>query len=146
MPFDGTAICPGAWSHPASAHLPDGLTLSYLILDRAGSTHSPRAIETSCDASHCSASNLREKWRACSRWFASPGYDYPTRQVGASDATEKGHVGLAAYYTERVESPGIWVGSGMDGIGAGDPVTAEQMRNLFGHGQHRAAGRKRGGP
>jgi hypothetical protein len=83
---------------------------------------------------------------------AESGYNYLTRQVAALDATEKGHVGLAAYYTERVESPGIWVGSGMDGIDgidgidAGDPVTAEQMRNLFGHGQHRAAGRKRGGP
>src|SRR5215207_9917001 len=43
---------------PATAHLPDGLALSYLILERAGSTHSPRAIETSCDASHCSASQL----------------------------------------------------------------------------------------
>jgi len=34
---------------------------------------------------------------------------------------------------------GVWVGSGMDGIDgvdAGDPVTAEQMRNLFGHGMH----------
>jgi conjugative relaxase-like TrwC/TraI family protein len=70
---------------------------------------------------------------------AGSGYDYLTRQVAALDATEKGHVGLAAYYTERAESPGVWVGSGMDGIDgvdAGDPVTAEQMRNLFGHGMH----------
>ena len=66
---------------------------------------------------------------------AGSGYDYLTRQVAALDATEKGHVGLAAYYTERGESPGVWVGSGMDGIDgvdAGDPVTAEQMRALFG--------------
>jgi hypothetical protein len=34
------------------------------------------------------------------------GYDYLTRQVAALDATEKGHVGLASYYTERGESPG----------------------------------------
>jgi TrwC relaxase len=70
---------------------------------------------------------------------AGSGYNYLTRQVAALDATEKGHVGLAAYYTERGESPGIWVGSGMDGIDgvdAGDPVTAEQMRALFGHGLH----------
>jgi TrwC relaxase len=70
---------------------------------------------------------------------AGSGYDYLTRQVAALDATEKGHVGLAAYYTERGESPGVWVGSGMDGIDgvdAGDPVTAEQMRALFGHGLH----------
>jgi hypothetical protein len=70
---------------------------------------------------------------------AGSGYDYLTRQVAALDATEKGHVGLAAYYTERGESPGVWVGSGMagiDGLNAGDPVTAEQMRNLFGCGLH----------
>jgi hypothetical protein len=70
---------------------------------------------------------------------AGSGYDYLTRQVAALDATDKGHVGLASYYTERGESPGVWVGSGLDGIdglSAGDPVTAEQMRNLFGHGMH----------
>jgi hypothetical protein len=70
---------------------------------------------------------------------AGSGYDYLTRQVAALDATEKGHVGLAAYYTERGESPGAWVGSGLagiDGLDAGDPVTAEQMRNLFGRGLH----------
>jgi hypothetical protein len=51
----------------------------------------------------------------------------------------KGHTGLASYYTERGESPGVWIGSGMDGIdglAAGDPVTAEQMRALFGCGLH----------
>ena len=45
------------------------------------------------------------------------------------------NTGLASYYTERGESPGVWVGSGMDGIDGldvGDPVTAEQMRALFG--------------
>src|SRR5215211_4747076 len=70
---------------------------------------------------------------------AGPGYDYLTRQVAALDATEKGHIGLASYYTERGESPGLWIGSGMDGIdglAAGDPVTAEQMRALFGCGLH----------
>jgi len=70
---------------------------------------------------------------------AGSGYDYLTRQVAALDATDKGHVGLASYYTERGESPGVWVGSGLagiDGLKAGDPVTSEQMRNLFGHGLH----------
>ena len=67
------------------------------------------------------------------------GYDYLTRQVAALDATEKGHTGLAPYYTERGETPGVWIGSGMDGIDGltvGDPVTAEQMRALFGCGLH----------
>ena len=70
---------------------------------------------------------------------AGSGYDYLTRQVAALDATEKGHTGLASYYTERGETPGVWIGSGMDGIDGltvGDPVTAEQMRALFGCGLH----------
>jgi conjugative relaxase-like TrwC/TraI family protein len=70
---------------------------------------------------------------------AGSGYDYLTRQVAALDATEKGHTGLASYYAERGETPGVWIGSGLDGIdglAAGDPVTAEQMRALFGCGLH----------
>ena len=70
---------------------------------------------------------------------AGSGYDYLTRQVAALDATEKGHTGLASYYAERGERPGVWLGSGMDGIDgltSGDPVTAEQMRALFGCGLH----------
>ena len=47
---------------------------------------------------------------------AGAGYDYLTRQVAALDATEKGHTGLASYYTERGEAPGVWTGSGLDGI------------------------------
>jgi conjugative relaxase-like TrwC/TraI family protein len=70
---------------------------------------------------------------------AGSGYDYLTRQVAALDATEKGHVPLASYYTERGETPGVWIGSGLagiDGLNAGDPVTAEQMQALFGVGLH----------
>jgi Transposase, Mutator family/TrwC relaxase len=70
---------------------------------------------------------------------AGSGYDYLTRQVAALDPTDKGRTGLASYYTERGESPGVWVGSGMagvDGLDVGDPVTAEQMRALFGCGLH----------
>lgn len=70
---------------------------------------------------------------------AGSGYDYLTRQVAALDATEKGHTGLASYYTERGEAPGQWVGSGLTGIdelNPGDPVTAQQMQALFGSGHH----------
>jgi hypothetical protein len=70
---------------------------------------------------------------------AGRGYDYLTRQVAALDATGKGHVGLASYYTERGENPGMWVGSGLagiDGLQAWDEVTGEQMRALFGAGMH----------
>ena len=70
---------------------------------------------------------------------AGSGYDYLTRQVAAQDATERGHSGLASYYSAKGEAPGTWVGSGLagiDGLDEGDTVTAEQMRNLFGAGRH----------
>lgn len=70
---------------------------------------------------------------------AGSGYDYLTRQVAAMDATNKGHTGLASYYTEKGETPGVWVGSGMagiDGLASGDVVTADHMQNLFGAGHH----------
>ena len=44
-----------------------------------------------------------------------------------------------SYYSERGESPGAWIGSGLagiDGLNAGDAVTAEQMRSLFAAGMH----------
>ena len=47
---------------------------------------------------------------------AGDGYEYLTRQVAAMDSTEKGHLGLASYYTQRGESPGVWLGSGMAGV------------------------------
>ena len=65
--------------------------------------------------------------------------------MAALDATEKGHAGLASYYTERGETPGVWIGSGLDGIdglAVGDSVTAEQMRALFGCGLHPLAERR----
>jgi conjugative relaxase-like TrwC/TraI family protein len=77
---------------------------------------------------------------------AGSGYDYLTRQVAAQDATEKGHTGLASYYSAKGEAPGTWIGSGMagiDGLDEGDRVTAEQMRNLFGAGKHPLAERLR---
>ena len=69
---------------------------------------------------------------------AGSGYDYLTRQVAVLDSTEKGNTGVACY-ADRGEAPGVWIGSGMagiDGLTAGDPVTAEQMRALFGCGLH----------
>ncbi len=73
------------------------------------------------------------------RITAGSGYDYLTRQVAAMDSTERGHTALASYYTEKGEIPGRWIGSGMagiDGLDAGDLVTAEQMQSLFGSGHH----------
>ncbi|WP_404388814.1 MobF family relaxase [Humibacillus xanthopallidus] len=70
---------------------------------------------------------------------AGSGYDYLTRQVAAQDATDKGHTGLASYYAQKGETPGVWVGSGMagiDGLDVGDVVTQEQMQAIFGSGHH----------
>ncbi len=67
------------------------------------------------------------------------GYDYLTRHVAAMDSSEKGHTSLASYYTEKGETPGVWVGRGMagiEGLSAGDIVTDEQMKALFGAGFH----------
>lgn len=80
---------------------------------------------------------------------AGSGYEYLTRQVAALDSTEKGHVPLADYYSTKGESPGVWIGSGLiglDGIEAGDVVTAEQMLQLFGHGLDPASGERLGRP
>jgi DNA primase catalytic core len=79
------------------------------------------------------------------RITAGSGYDYLTRQVAAMDSTERGHVGLASYYTEKGEIPGRWIGSGVAGIEgllAGDIVTAEQMQSLFGSGHHPLAAQR----
>jgi hypothetical protein len=70
---------------------------------------------------------------------AGDGYSYLTRQVAAHDSTEKGHTGLGDYYSQRGESPGRWLGSGLAGLAGmnpGDYVTTEQMKALFGEGRH----------
>ncbi|WP_041795102.1 MobF family relaxase [Modestobacter italicus] len=75
---------------------------------------------------------------------AGDGYTYLTRQVAAFDATERGHAGLGDYYSQRGECPGRWTGNGPAGLGrvsAGQPVTEEQMKALFGEGRHPDAAR-----
>ncbi len=75
---------------------------------------------------------------------AGDGYTYLTRQVAASDATERGTASLGDYYTEKGESPGHWMGSGLAGLGAGgvgiaaagEQVSEAQMLALFGEGRH----------
>ncbi|WP_116451572.1 MobF family relaxase [Blastococcus litoris] len=75
---------------------------------------------------------------------AGDGYTYLTRQVAALDATERGHVGLGDYYSQRGESPGVWAGTGLTGlvgVVAGQPVEEQQMKALFGQGRHPDAAR-----
>lgn len=70
---------------------------------------------------------------------AGTGYTYLTRQVAAHDRAGGPRTSLASYYSERGETPGRWVGSGVAGFGGlrvGDEVTAQQMRLLFGFGLH----------
>lgn len=77
---------------------------------------------------------------------AGSGYDYLTRQVAAQDTTDRGHTSLATYYTEKGETPGRWVGSGLAGIAgieAGEVVAAEHMQALFGSGHHPLAQQRR---
>jgi conjugative relaxase-like TrwC/TraI family protein len=68
---------------------------------------------------------------------AGSGYDYLIRQVAAQDVTIG--TGLAAYYEQKGETPGVWMGSGLtglDGINPGDPLSEAQMKALCGHGLH----------
>ncbi len=79
------------------------------------------------------------------RIVAGDGYDYVIRQVAVNDAAVPGGVTLAGYYDEKGESPGVWLGSGLagiEGLAEGDPVTAEQMKSLFGEGLHPLAAQR----
>ncbi len=69
---------------------------------------------------------------------AGDGYTYLTRQVAAGDVTHRGYDSLGAYYAEKGESPGVWMGSGCHGLPQflGGRVTEDQMRALFGEGRH----------
>jgi conjugative relaxase-like TrwC/TraI family protein len=73
---------------------------------------------------------------------AGDGYTYLTRQVAAFDVAERGHLGLADYYTAVGEAPGVWAGAGLAGLAGlgglrpGDVVTEAHMRALFGEGRH----------
>lgn len=86
---------------------------------------------------------------------AGDGYLYLIRQVAAHDATERGRDTLSEYYSSKGESPGRWVGSGLESlantharevparvkdevwtVAAGSEVTEDQMAALFGEGLH----------
>lgn len=70
---------------------------------------------------------------------AGDGYTYLTRQVAAHDATARGFDNLGAYYSEKGEAPGVWMGRGLAAVPdfpVGDRVTEAQMVALFGEGRH----------
>ena len=75
---------------------------------------------------------------------AGDGYTYLTRQVAVQDSTERGLSGLGAYYSEKGESPGVWLGrgtAGLPGFESSVPVGERQMVALFGEGRHPDADR-----
>ncbi|WP_228541595.1 MobF family relaxase [Nocardia sp. XZ_19_369] len=69
---------------------------------------------------------------------AGNGYQYYLRNVAANDVTSRGRSSLADYYSAQGEAPGRWHGSGLAGLGipAGEEVTEDQMKSLFGSGRH----------
>ena len=74
---------------------------------------------------------------------AGDGYTYLTRQVAASDDTDRGYGSLGSYYEQKGESPGVWLGHGLDSLDGSVPefrvsgvVTEAQMTALFGEGRH----------
>src|SRR2546430_1335443 len=73
---------------------------------------------------------------------AGDGYTYRTRQVAAHDATQRGYDGLGGYYSQKGETPGVWMGTGVSRLphflddGADLTVTEAQMTALFGEGRH----------
>ncbi|MCO7218290.1 MobF family relaxase [Klenkia sp. PcliD-1-E] len=70
---------------------------------------------------------------------AGDGYTYLSRQVAAQDTTAPAPGGLSAYYMARGESPGRWMGRGLDGLTGdviGPDVAEAQMLALFGEGRH----------
>jgi conjugative relaxase-like TrwC/TraI family protein len=77
---------------------------------------------------------------------AGDGYAYLTRQVAAADDTNRGYGTLGAYYEEKGEAPGVWLGSGLGScpsivpgiplLAAGSRVSEAQMTALFGEGRH----------
>ncbi len=68
---------------------------------------------------------------------AGDGYTYLTRHVAHGDAGVDSVRDAAAYYTAQGNPPGVWTGRGAPVLGlAGREVTEEQMRALFGLGQH----------
>src|ERR1700731_1974160 len=74
---------------------------------------------------------------------AGDGYTYLTRHTahGDADLAREADAGretdAAGYYTAQGNPPGRWTGRGAPLLGlTGREVTEEQMRALFGHGEH----------
>ncbi len=70
------------------------------------------------------------------------GYTYLTRQVAGGDVQRQRGQSAADYYTAKGNPPGRWMGRGTGLLALdGQTVTENQMRHLFGLGQHPEADR-----
>ncbi|MGW6730184.1 MobF family relaxase [Nocardia sp. NPDC055029] len=69
---------------------------------------------------------------------AGEGFEYYTRVIATHDANERGTTGIDDYYSEKGESPGVWLGAGLAALGIteGERVIEAQMRALLGEGLH----------
>jgi hypothetical protein len=68
---------------------------------------------------------------------AGDGYTYLTRHTANGDATTEGKRDATGYYTAQGNPPGRWIGRGAPLLGLENQlVTEDQMRALFGHGEH----------
>ena len=76
---------------------------------------------------------------------AGEGYRYLLRSVAAGDGARALSSPLTRYYAEVGTPPGRWFGAGVPGLaagalGAGDPVSEEQLRLLIGEGRDPVSG------
>ncbi|MFJ9523476.1 MobF family relaxase [Kitasatospora sp. NPDC101801] len=68
---------------------------------------------------------------------AGNGYTYLTRQVAGGDVQRQRGQSAEDYYTQKGNPAGIWLGRGAPLLGLdGTTVTEQQMKHLFGLGQH----------
>ncbi|MDQ1720957.1 MAG: hypothetical protein QOI26_691, partial [Pseudonocardiales bacterium] len=68
---------------------------------------------------------------------AGDGYTYLTRHIAGGDVDRTREQDAAGYYAAQGNPPGVWLGRGAPLLGlAGQRVTEEQMRTLFGQGMH----------
>lgn len=67
---------------------------------------------------------------------AGDGYLYLMRSVAVQDGRLAPGESLAGYYTAKGQPPGRWAGRAARDLGVRNAVTEEQMRALFGRGQH----------
>ncbi|MFE2994840.1 MobF family relaxase [Nocardia sp. NPDC059246] len=72
---------------------------------------------------------------------AGDGYTYLTRQVATGDRTRAADKSFTDYYTATGAPPGRWFGRGAEILGVTGDVSQDQMRALYGEGNHPDADR-----